>query len=319
MNNFKPGTAPTTTENEQTITFTKDVAGTGTSIERARKTSRKRNPKRKEKRKIKEQERETAKMVDVVVMEIHRGIGEGEDDGTASTEHTPTTNESSEDASSAAEAQQLADELQQFEDTAREAGREAESQQDDGDNEYGTDTDMPPLVGRQRDDASSDGSSDGSYNYHTDNDNSSIEGSDDEGSNTVPGGQNGHDGCSSDDVPKSIDTSPIVPPWMYSVVEDDYEADCDDDARSTQTRETIVPLRMRGGGGVPVVETVTDEDTEEGIEELDHPLPSQQPIIPTTTKTTPTPQQPKYDPMKGEMPPAIVTPSYIPLWKKNEH
>ena len=52
MNNFKPGTAPTTTENEQTITFTKDVAGTGTSIERARKTSRKRNPKRKEKRKI---------------------------------------------------------------------------------------------------------------------------------------------------------------------------------------------------------------------------------------------------------------------------
>ena len=113
MNNIKPRTAPTTIEIEQTITFTKNVAGTGTSMERARKTSRKRNPKRKEKRKIKEQERETDKIVDVLVIGIQRGIGEGEDDSTASTEHTPTTNESSEDASSAAEVQQLANELQQ--------------------------------------------------------------------------------------------------------------------------------------------------------------------------------------------------------------
>ena len=57
----------------------------------------------------------------------------------------------------------MADDLQQFEDAAQEAGREEESQQDDSDNEYGTDTEMPQLVGRHRDDASSDDStSDGS-------------------------------------------------------------------------------------------------------------------------------------------------------------
>ena len=64
----------------------------------------------------------------------------------------------------------------------------------------GTGTDLPPLVGRQRDEASSDDStSDGSIDYHTDNDNSSIEGSDDESSNTVPGLQERHRVDSSSD------------------------------------------------------------------------------------------------------------------------
>ena len=41
---------------------------------------------------------------------------------------------------------------------------------------------------------------------------------------------------------------------------------------------------MKGGGGAPVLETVTDEDTEEGIEELEQ-LPTQPtPPTPTTTK-----------------------------------
>ena len=44
------------------------------------------------------------------------------------------------------------------------------------------------------------------------------------------------------------------------------------------------------GGGIPVVETVTDEDTEEGIEELEQPQPTQKPIIPTTTKKIQPPQ-----------------------------
>ena len=47
--------------------------------------------------------------------------------------------------------------------------------------------DLPPLVGRQRNYASSDhSSSDGSYAYNTDIDNSSIKDSDDD-STTVPG------------------------------------------------------------------------------------------------------------------------------------
>ena len=268
MNNNQP----TTGETEQTIIFTKNEPGPGPSMRWTKKTSRKKNPRRKENRQIKEQKRKREKIIDVCVMEFQRGPNGGD----SSTESTSTpTHDSIEEATSAAEEQQLADDLYQFEYEVQEAGQEEELQQDEGENGNGTDTELPPLVGRQRDDASSDGStSTGSYNYHTDNDNSSIEGSTVEGSNTVSEGQNGHDGCSSDDVPKCIDTSPIVPPWMYSVVEDDYEADCDDDARLTQTRETIVPLRMRGGGGVPVVETVTDEDTEEGIEELEHPPPS---------------------------------------------
>ena len=105
---------------------------------------------------------------------------------------------------------------------------------------------------------------------------------------------------------------------LVHVDEDDYDADRDDNAMSTRARGTTVPLRMRGGG-VPVVETVTDEDTEEGTEELEQPQPTQKPIIPTTTKKPQPPQEPKYDPMKDEPPPAIITPSYVPLWKKNEH
>ena len=46
--------------------------------------------------------------------------------------------------------------------------------------------------------------------------------------------------------------------------EDDYDADRDNDAMSTQARGTTAPLRIQGGG-VPVVETVTDKDREEGI------------------------------------------------------
>ena len=62
-------------------------------------------------------------------------------------------------------------------------------------------------------------------------------------------------------------------------------------------------------------------ETEEGIEEVEQPLPqpTHHPQIPTTTKKIQPPPAPKYDPMKDEPPPAIITPSYVPLWKKNEH
>ena len=165
------------------------------------------------------------------------------------------------------------------------------------DSESSTDTDLPPLVGRQREEESNDdNTSNGSYVYHTDNDDSSIESSDDEGSSTVPGVQERHrSGRSSDEVPQSIDTNSIEPPWKYATVdEDDYDADHDNDAVSTKTRGTIAPLRMRGGG-TPVVETVIEEDTEEGLkdQEQPQPQPTQNPLIPTTTKKNTTTTKPE--------------------------
>ena len=50
--------------------------------------------------------------------------------------------------------------------------------------------------------------------------------------------------------------------------EDEYDADRDDDNISTRARESIAPLQLRRRYGIPVVETVIEEDTEEGIEEL---------------------------------------------------
>ena len=55
---------------------------------------------------------------------------------------------------------------------------------------------------------------------------------------------------------------------------DDYDADRDDDDMSTRARGKTAPLRMRGGE-IPVVETVTEEDIEEGIEEVEQPQPTQ--------------------------------------------
>ena len=96
---------------------------------------------------------------------------------------------------------------------------------------------------------------------------------------------------------------------MYARVDDDdYDADQDDIDMSTRARGTTAALRMRGGGPT-VVETVTEEDTEDGLEELEQPQPqpTQHSLIPTTTKKIQPPQKPKYDSMKDEPPPAIIT------------
>ena len=134
---------------------------------------------------------ETEKMVDVICMEFQHSAEEGEDSSNASKEHSSTTtipDASSKDESSEAEVQQLLNDQQQFEDDIHEAMQEEATQQDDDDSDHGTDTEVPPLAERQSYEASSDNNtSDESYDYHTDNDNSSIEGSDDESSNTVPG------------------------------------------------------------------------------------------------------------------------------------
>ena len=148
------------------------------------------------------------------------------------------------------------------------------------------------------------------YTYNTDHDDSSYESSE-EGSSRESGRQQGS-GFSSE-IPRSVNTNTCAPPWTYETVdEDDYDADHDDDVKS------IAPLRMRGGG-TPVVEAATDEDTEEGFDKQPQSQPTQNPLIPTTTKKIQPPSKPDYDPMKDDPPPEIITPSYIPLWKKNEH
>ena len=107
---------------------------------------------------------------------------------------------------------------------------------------------------------------------------------------------------------------------MYDRVEDnDYDANHEDDI-SQPKMGMLDPIRLRGGGS-PIVETVTEEETQEGIEEVEPPPPP--PIhhlqIPTTTKKIQPPLQSEYDPMKDKPPPVIITPSYVPLWKKNKH
>ena len=128
--------------------------------------------------------------------------------------------------------QQLLYDYQCFEDDIKEAMQEEADQQDHIDSDRGTDTETPVLVERQRHGASSNNdTSNASYDYHTDNDNSIIEGSDDESNTTITGLQErNHDNRSSDgdsvyrqdhdsdhtlaithrSVPQSIDTRPIV-------------------------------------------------------------------------------------------------------------
>ena len=110
-NKFKPTTtAPI--KSEQTITFTKTAANTGKPKRCVRKTNRKRDPQRTEKRKEMEQRRKTDKIIDGILMEVHREP-EVEDGNEQSREQTSTTIDvSNEDESSAAEAQQISNDLQ---------------------------------------------------------------------------------------------------------------------------------------------------------------------------------------------------------------
>ena len=100
---------------------------------------------------------------------------------------TSTTGVSNKDESSAAEAHELLNDHLQHEFEFQEAGQEEAREHNDDYSDSGTDTDLPLLVRRQKNDASSDNSSsDGSYTHNTDNDNSSIEDSDND-STTVSG------------------------------------------------------------------------------------------------------------------------------------
>ena len=185
-NNSKP-TTTVTIESEQTITFTKITTNTGKAKRSVKQTSRKRDPQRAKKRKEKEQKRQTEKIINGILLEVTRKP-EGEDGDEQSREPTSTKIDvSNEDESTTIEVQQLLIDHQQFEHGAQETGQIESSQHNDDNTEYSTDADLPPLVGRQRNDASSDdSSSNGSYDNHIDHDHSSIDGSDNERS-TVPG------------------------------------------------------------------------------------------------------------------------------------
>ena len=96
-----------------------------------------------------EQRRKKDKIIDGMLMEVHRKP-EVEDGDEQSREQTSTTRDvSNDDETSAAETQQISNDLQQFEDEFQEARQEDPDQHDDDNTEYSTDADLPPLVGRQ--------------------------------------------------------------------------------------------------------------------------------------------------------------------------
>ena len=137
---------------------------------------RKKHPKRKEIRKKKGQQLHLDRLIDRFVMATEGG--NEYDDDTGSGPSPP--GRSNEDDTSAGEAHELLRDQFQRECEYYAAGQAEDSDIDDDYSESGTDEDMPAMVGRLKDDASSDDNSgNGSYKYHTDNDNSSLEDSDD--------------------------------------------------------------------------------------------------------------------------------------------
>ena len=240
-----------------------------------------------------ERRRVIEKFINVVCMESQRAEEPVQaqqvdnENSITSNEHTSTTTSDvyEEEESSEAEVQQALYDYQCFEDDIQEAMQEEADKHNDSDRDCGTDTEMPVLVGWRRHDASSnDDTSNESYEYHTDNNNSSIDNSDDESNNTIPGLQERNRDDSSSDgdsahnqdhegnhppvakhqsVPQSIDTKPIVYEWTDDNIDgDEYDGDHDDNDMSTRAKRVlIVPLRLQGGNGIPVVKTVTEEDT----------------------------------------------------------
>ena len=126
-------------------------------------------------------------------------------------------------------------------------------------------------------------------------------------------------------IPKSIDTNPIVSEWRDDNTDgDESDGDHDDNEMLRRSKKyPIPPLRLRGENQKPLVETVTEEETEEVIADQRQPqMSTNRALIPTTTTTIlppQKPQKPEYDPMADKPPPAIITPSYVPLHKKNKH
>ena len=149
-------------------------------------TSCKRDPQRTEKRKEMEQRRQTEKIIDGILMKVNCKLEVQDSDEQPGVQTSTQIEVSNEGESSAAEAQHISNDLQQFEDEVQEAMQEDPDQHNDENTEYSTDADLPPLVERQQNDASSDDNlSNGLSDNHIDHDHSSIKGSDDERS-TVP-------------------------------------------------------------------------------------------------------------------------------------
>ena len=158
--------SPTTTGGtEQTISFSKETTETGKTRASVRKTSRKKHPKRKERRKEKEEQKTIDRIGDRIAMAMDSGtdIGGGRDE-----------------EASIVETHKLISDHLHFESEFQDAGQEEGRDIYDDYSEPETDDDMPPMVGRMKDDASNDDSYSASHLYHTDNDNSSIKDSNDD-------------------------------------------------------------------------------------------------------------------------------------------
>ena len=200
---------------KETVSFSKEATETKTIRKRVRKTSHKKHPLRKERRREREQQKEMNRLDDRMAMAMngYNDIGGGHN----------------EEESSIVEEYELVSDQVQLEREFQAAGQEEDIDINNKYSDPGTDEDIPTMVGRKKDDASSDGSSgNGSYAVHTDNNNSSVKDSDDDFS-IMPGQQERcRDDSSSDNsmsareengqsptatqIPHSIDTRPIIPP-----------------------------------------------------------------------------------------------------------
>ena len=96
-----------------------------------------------------EERRQTEKIIDGILMKVHRKPeGEGEDGNEQSREQTLTKiGVSNEDETSAAEVEQLLIDHKQFEHGVQEDGQQESSQHNKNNTEYSMDADLPPLVG----------------------------------------------------------------------------------------------------------------------------------------------------------------------------
>lgn len=192
--------------------------------------------------------------------------------------------------------------------------------------------------------------------YYTNNDNSSIKDGNNDSDTDLPGlvEQTSNGYSSSDDnsddqyihedsdskpedphqyFPTSINTIPSTIDW-HKDEGDEYNGDNNDDnddmprlatwyptdtpGTTSVTIPTLQtsPLWLQGGNGSLQVEIVTVEDPND-VSNTEENLHNN--VAKRSTPTPPLTQKPEYDPIADESPPAVITPSYVPIHKKNEH
>ena len=95
--------------------------------------------------------------------------------------------------------------------------------------------------------------------------------------------------------------------WNNEATDDDeYDGNHEDNIPRLATRYLTALLRLRGGNSKLQVETVTEEDPDEVLEEQSH-KPTKRTSISTPLSPLP-PQKPGYNHMADKPPPATTTP-----------